>query len=568
MRGAYELLAMIRRRELPTRMVTAAALAIPLWLVDGTLFPPLWLCLVLATQLLDAQIYRRLGETPARGPRLAAGLSTFIASTFYSGLSVYLWAGDSEASHILALLLLAGSLLHVAIHMHSVRNLQLVAALPHAALLLGLPTSAALAGTPEMWAVVIGAVMFLSTLTVAVRRTAGITRKLQAARAEAEQASKAKTDFLATISHEIRTPMNGIVSAANLLDASRLTPAQREQVEILKDSNEMLLSLVNDVLDISKIEAGKLEIEVADVDLAKTLHALGRLWSARASERRLELKVEVSPDTPAVVQLDPLRIKQILFNLISNAMKFTSQGEVCLRLDVTQRSGGRVLRFQVSDTGIGIAPDVLPRLFGAFEQASAGTTRAHGGTGLGLAISRQLAGLMGGTLEATSKLGEGSTFTVELPLVVGADVAADATVPASRDAADLSGVRILVAEDHPVNQRVLELLLAPLGCRVTFCEDGAQAVELAAREVFDVILMDMQMPVMDGLEASRRIRARNGGGPPIVALTANALDHHRAAWAAIGVDGFVSKPIAPADLYTALTTALAPPDKAEIRLRA
>ena len=151
---------------------------------------------------------------------------------------------------------------------------------------------------------------------------------------------------------------------------------------------------------------------------------------------------------------------------------------------------------------------------------------------------------------------------------MGADIAADATVPASRDAADLSGVRILVAEDHPVNQRVLELLLAPLGCRVTFCEDGAQAVELVAREVFDVILMDMQMPVMDGLEASRRIRVQDGGGPPIVALTANALDHHRAAWAAVGVDGFVSKPIAPADLYTALTTALAPPDKAEIRLRA
>ena len=566
MRGAYELLALIRRRELPTRMVTAAALAIPIWLVDGTLFPPLWLGFVLASQFLDAQVYRALGEAPARGRRLAAGLSTLVTSTAYSGLSVYLWTGNSEANRILALLLLAGSLLHIAIHMHPVRSLQLVAGLPHAALFLGLPISAALAGTPEMWAVMIGAVMFLSTLTVAVQRTAATTRELQAARADAEQASRAKSDFLATISHEIRTPMNGIVSAANLLHGSRLTRAQREQVEILKDSNEILLSLVNDVLDLSKIEAGKLEIEMADVDVAKTLRTLHRLWSSRALEKGLEFNLEVSPDAPSMAWLDSLRVKQVLFNLISNAVKFTRQGAVSVRLDISERVGERMLRFQVSDTGIGIAPDVLPRLFGAFEQASAGTTRVHGGTGLGLAISRRLAGLMGGTLEATSRHGEGSTFTLELPLVASAvsDNAADAMLETPCDSADLSGVRILVAEDHPVNQRVLELLLAPLGCRVTFCEDGAQAVDLTAREAFDVILMDMQMPVMDGLEASRRIRAGDGGGPPIVALTANALDHHRAAWAAVGVQRFVSKPITPAELYAMLEDAISGAETARV----
>jgi two-component system, sensor histidine kinase len=569
-RGAYELLAMIRRRELPTRMVTAAALAIPIWIVDGTLFPPLWLGLVLASQYLDAQAYRRLGEAPSLSQRLAVGLSTLATSAAYSGLSVYLWTGDSEANRTLALLLLAGSLLHIAIHMHPVRWLLLVAAAPHAALFLGFPVSAALAGTPEMWAVMIGVVMFMSTLAVAVRRSSDTTRKLQEARAHAEHASAAKSDFLATISHEIRTPMNGIVSAANLLDASRLTRAQREQVEILKDANEMLLSLVNDVLDLSKIEAGKLEIEIADIELAKTLQTLQRLWAPRALEKGLELKLEVSPDAPLVARLDPLRTKQILFNLISNAVKFTRQGGVTVGLNVVERSGESWLRFQVSDTGIGIASDVLPRLFGAFEQASAGTTRVHGGTGLGLAISRRLAGLMGGTLDAASRPGEGSTFTLELPLIVSAVGAlpADAQPLIARGMSDLAGARILVAEDHPVNQRVLELLLAPLNCRVTFCEDGAQAVDLVAREVFDVILMDMQMPVMDGLEASRRIRASDGGGPPIVALTANALDHHRAAWAAVGVHGFVSKPIAPNDLYAAVATAVASAPAANVRKHA
>ena len=567
MRGAYEQLAMIRRRELPTRVVTAAALSIPLGLADATVFPIAWLIAVVASQLLDAHLYQALGAQPGQRRRFWVGLSTLVTSSVYSGLSVYLWTGDSEANRILSLLLLAGSLLHIAIHMHPVRRLLLAAALPHAALFLGLPVVAALAGTPQMWAVAVGGVMFVSTLTVAVRRTSATTRELQEARAHAEQASKAKSDFLATISHEIRTPMNGIVSAANLLHGSSLTPAQREQVEILKDANEMLLSLVNDVLDISKIEAGKLQIETAEVDLAKTLQTLQRLWSARALEKGLALQLEVARDAPPVVRLDPLRIKQILFNLISNAVKFTRAGEVCVRLDVAERSGLQVLRFQVSDTGIGIASDVMPRLFGAFEQASAGTTRVHGGTGLGLAISRQLAGLMGGTLEATSQLGEGSIFTLELPLVVGGQdgLAVAANNPMPVETADLTGARILVAEDHPVNQRVLELLLAPLGCRVTFCEDGAQAVDLTAREAFDVILMDMQMPVMDGLEASRRIRARDGCGPPIIALTANALDHHRAAWAAVGVHGFVSKPIAPAELYALLEDAILAPQAERVQ---
>lgn len=570
MRGAYELLALIRRRELPTRIATAAMLATPLWLVDQTLFPPLWLAAVIASQLLDAEVYRRLGVAPSRNGTIVAGLSTFVTSTIYAGLSVYLWTGDSEANRILALLLLAGSMLHVAIHMHPVRSLQAAAGLPHALLFLGLPASAALEGTLEMWAVMIGAAMFLSTLAVSVRRTAAITQKLQAARAEAEQASVAKSDFLATISHEIRTPMNGIVSAANLLHASRLTRSQREQVEILQYSNEMLLGLVNDVLDLSKIEAGKLELETANVDLVETLQALQRLWSARALEKGLELRLEVSSEAPAVARLDPLRTRQILFNLISNAVKFTRAGAVTVRLDVTTQAGESRLRFQVEDTGVGIAPDVLPRLFGAFEQASVGTTRAHGGTGLGLAISRRLAGLMGGTLDAESRLGEGSTFTLELPLVISdsGPTAANAEGEIGGGTIDLTDARILIAEDHPVNQRVLELLLAPLGCRMTFCDDGSQAVELAAREVFDVILMDMQMPVMDGLEASRRIRTQHGGGPPIVALTANALDHHRAAWTAVGVHGFVSKPIAPDDLYAALATAVGPSEKARRLQRA
>ena len=557
MQRAYELISMTRRREMPTRVVVAAVLAAVLTFADRTYFPLIWLGLVFVTQLADFHCYRGLCDGASRGRIRTVIASTFVTSSVYSGLSFYLWTGDSEANHLLALLLLAGSLLHVAIHMYPVRSLLIAAAAPQAALFFALPLGSWLTGTPDMWAIAIGALLYAAHLAVAIRKASTTTREIQEARARAEQASTAKSDFLATISHEIRTPMNAIVSAANLLRGSPLSPAQHEQVEMLKDANAVLLSLLNDVLDLSKIEAGKLEIETADMDVARMLHGLQRLWQPKAADKSLRLDLVIAPDAPPVVRLDGLRVQQVLFNLISNAVKFTSAGVVTISLNHDLRGGDRVLVFRVSDTGEGIPTDLLPRLFGAFEQASAGTTRVHGGSGLGLAISRRLAGLMGGALEAESVLGVGSTFSLILPLVVG-----QALAPQDHEAADpigLEGLRVLVAEDHPVNQRVLQLLLEPLGCCLTICDDGARAVAIARRETFDAILMDMQMPVLDGLAATGQIKS--GGGvnkrTPVIALTANALEHHRAAWLAAGVDLFVSKPIEPGRLIGALIAARA-----------
>jgi len=558
MGGSYALLAAVRRKELPTRLVMAVILAVAGYFIAPSAWPVAWLALVGLSQMIDWRIYSRTGPQPSRGMIAAWACSTGLTSAVYSALSVYLWIAGDEAGRSLAVLLLAGSLLHVTIHMHHAKDLLLAAAAPHALIFFALPLAAMVQGELSMWTIMLGATLYIAHLAVAFRQASTTTRQIDAERNRAEEASKAKSDFLATISHEIRTPMNAIVTAANLLRGSRLNRAQREQVEILTDANEVLLSLLNDVLDLSKIEAGKMTIEATDTDLPRTLHGLQRLWQPRAVDKGLDLRLEIATDVPRLVLLDPLRLKQILFNLISNAVKFTPKGSVTVRLATGRRGEAETLVFEVVDTGTGIPPEAIQRLFGAFEQGDAGTTRKHGGSGLGLAISRRLAAMMDGALDAESELGRGSTFRLVLPLILGAEgVEADEDAETETPGDGLAGLRILVAEDHPVNQRVLELLLAPLGCELTFCEDGGKAVELAEVQAFDAILMDMQMPVLDGVEATRRIKAGGGvnAAAPVIALTANALEHHRAAWAEVGVASFVSKPIDPRQLMAALALA-------------
>ncbi|MDZ4375712.1 MAG: ATP-binding protein [Phenylobacterium sp.] len=558
MTGSYALLAAVRRKELPTRLILAAALgAIGYWLAPSP-WPLAWLALVVITQIADWAVYRNIRSEPGSRRLALWAFATFASTAVYTSLGAYLWLTGGQPGQLFGLLIAAGGLLHVTIHMHHVKSLLIAAAAPHALVFFSMPLGGVLAGDIHMWAIFAGAVMYAAHLLVAFRQADSTTRQLADERNRAEQASKSKSDFLATISHEIRTPMNAVVTAANLLSGSRLNKAQREQVEILTDANEMLLSLLNDVLDLSRIEAGKLTVEAADADLHRILHGLKRLWLPRAADKGLDLRLEIAADAPRVVSVDLLRLKQILFNLISNAVKFTDKGAVTVRLSAQSEDGRDLLVFEVIDTGDGIAPEVMQRLFGAFEQGDAGTTRAHGGSGLGLAISRKLAVLMDGSLDAESAPGRGSVFRLALPLVPGTTEGIAESEDASDMSADaLAGLRVLVAEDHPVNQRVLELLLAPMGCRLTFCEDGGKAVEIAEVQAFDAILMDMQMPVLDGLEATRRIKA--GGGPnarvQVIALTANALEHHRAAWAAVGVEAFVSKPIDPRLLLASLAQA-------------
>jgi CheY-like chemotaxis protein len=323
------------------------------------------------------------------------------------------------------------------------------------------------------------------------------------------------------------------------------------------------MQVLNDVLDLAKIEAGKLTIEKADVDLRAVVTRCARFWAPRVRDAGLELDIDIPPETPPYVRLDPIRVGQIVFNLLSNAVKFTAHGTITLKVEVEDLGyGSHELVLSVRDTGIGIEPEAMSRLFTAFEQADGSITRRYGGTGLGLAIGQKLAAMMGGYISAVSSPGEGSTFFVRLPVGLCGPPAAE---PADDEAAPMAAsLRLLVAEDNPANQRIIELFLKPIAAEVTLVRNGREAVEAAQLAAFDVILMDMQMPVMDGLQAARAIRASGGpnAGAPILALTANVMESHRRACEEAGMDGHVAKPIDARLLMTAVMGAARPVDDA------
>ena len=562
---AYAMVSLVRYRELKTRIALAAFIGFTAWFVVPSIWPPLWFAAVLATQALDWAVFRRFRHQQDWQPdRLYVALCcavTALGVAVYGSMSVYMWFSGGEVGRVFAMVQCAGGLLHVSLHMHHARPVLISAVAPHATYFLGLPAFSAIASRnwPELL-IAIGCILYMSHLVVTVRQSSSTTGALKAARdaeqharRRAEVASAAKSDFLAVVSHEIRTPMNAVISAANLLRRTRLDSQQREHVSMLIEAGDVLMGLLNDVLDFSKIEAGKMELESAEMVVRDRLSTIVRIWEPRALANGVRLVVRVAPDVPAVVRTDPLRVQQILFNLMSNAVKFTEDGEVSIAVSWAD---GR-LTMAVADTGCGIAADRMAQIFNSFEQADVGTTRRYGGTGLGLSISRKLAELMGGTLSVQSVYGEGSTFVLSLPMTVVEKATIQPARPVETEGS-LAGRSILAADDHEVNRRILQLLLEPHGCHLTLVENGAEAVDVASTQRFDAILMDMQMPVMDGLEATRRIRAAAmNGATPVIALTANALDLHRAAWEAAGVQGFLTKPIDPGLLATTLAAACA-----------
>jgi signal transduction histidine kinase/ActR/RegA family two-component response regulator len=378
---------------------------------------------------------------------------------------------------------------------------------------------------------------------------------LETALERAEAANRAKSEFLANMSHEIRTPLNGVLGMADVLGRGALDPSQREAVASIAASAGRLNRVLGDLLDLSRLEAGQIEIQAEPFELGELLDELMDEYQPAARAKGLALEASARLAAGARVVGDAPRLKQILDNLISNAIKFTERGFV--ELSVTPGEGADDYRFEVRDSGVGFAPVDAERLFGRFEQGDGSFTRAHGGAGLGLALCRELAGLMGGSISAIGYAGRGAVFTFTAPL--------KSAPPALREPGEASGAqgtvpRVLVVDDNDVNRKLVELILGTIDAEIVSVENGLEAVRATERGVFDLVLMDLQMPVMDGLTAIRRIRAWEEAGQhgrmPIVVLSANVMNEHRQASAAAGADGHIGKPVGVEQLISAVQAAV------------
>jgi len=383
------------------------------------------------------------------------------------------------------------------------------------------------------------------------------------AQAEAMRAeSAAKSAFLANMSHEIRTPLNGVLGMAQALAQEPLSDSQKQMVEVMLDSGRTLMAVVNDILDLSKADAGKLTITPIESDLHVGLTRMAELFRAKAAEKGLELALDLDADLPRMARLDPVRTRQCIGNLVSNAVKFTERGRITLAARMILRDGRTMIEISVSDTGLGMTQEQVSRLFADFMQADDSTTRRFGGTGLGLAITRRLARLMGGDVTVDSRPGHGSTFR----LTIAAEAIASETQPAATvlqrpqadPGAELRGKRILLTDDNAMNRKVTQMFMAPFNLTVVEAANGLEALEKLETEPFDVVLMDIHMPVMDGVEAVKRIRA--SGKPwanvPVVALTADAMEGDRERYVAMGMTTYVAKPIDQRELIATVVSLL------------
>jgi CheY-like chemotaxis protein len=380
--------------------------------------------------------------------------------------------------------------------------------------------------------------------------------ELQAALKAAEGASEAKSAFLANMSHELRTPLNGVVGMAQALAAEASSPDQARKADIIARSGGHLLCLLNDVLDLSQIEAGALRLKPEPVDPAALVEEVCALFAEAARDKGLSLHADTTA-LPAEVRADPVRLRQVLSNLVANAIKFTDSGSVNVRADASEDGPGRWrLEFAVADTGCGVSPDDQARLFQRFSQADPSMARRHGGAGLGLVIARELARAMGGDVTLSSTLDEGSVFTVT---VMAESARPAVAAPGATEQTNLHGARVLLVDDNEINRLVARCFIEPLGARVEEAASGQAAIEAFTEERFDLVLLDVHMPGLGGVETLQRLRALPGGDAPVIAITADALSGDAERLMAAGMDGYVAKPVDRAVLIAACSDQLARP---------
>lgn len=558
--------ALHRRRHLPLRLLSTGVIIAFFFPVAGVLVTLMWATTYTGAQLLELFAANRLRSAvgASRTRAYYASIVSMLTSVACFAVIAVMWSASSDLGAAYAVYLLAGSIMHTVSFAHLNRS---------AFLILNAPVALALAAQPLLVGIshrswwdalcMTVAVALMITCTVKVWRglreswflELALRDELQAALAKAEGASEAKSAFLATMSHEIRTPLNGVLGMSQALEATETCPDRREQLRIIRESGHALRAILNDVLDMSKIEAGMLCIEHIDLDLGHIMNDVAATFTSSAAQRDLTLTVRTAD--VGCYRGDPVRIRQVLSNLISNAIKFTHEGTIEV---AAAEDAGRVV-IEVSDTGIGIDPSATAMLFSKFVQADASTTRRYGGTGLGLAITSDLVELMGGTISVRSVAGQGSTFRIELPLASSSGLVGG-TPKRGSEAPDVGALRVLAAEDNPANRMVLQALLAGVQIDLVMVTNGQEAVEAWEREPWDLILMDVQMPVLDGPTAAAKIRAAElitgRERTPILAVTANALDHQIAQYRASGMDDHVTKPILVGDLFAAIDRAMTP----------
>ena len=501
---------------------------------------------------------REDGRTPL-AVRLCPGAAF---ATTWSVMAALCWIHGAPPMKFAALIILFGLLIE-GLKYSSLSQTAMLALIPPPIIALSV-AAIGYGGFSLLGQVMIGVTLLGLTAYVlnAMRLVRAGALALEKAQAEAQEASRAKSAFLAMMSHELRTPMNGVLGMAHALGTTKLDARQSDYLDTIIQSGDGLMAILNDILDLSKIEAGKLELEVVPFEIRVLGRQLHRVWAETARAKGLDLVLDIAPDTPRWLSGDPVRVRQILLNLLSNALKFTPEGRI--RVAIAPHAAGGV-EIAVSDTGVGMSDEQQAKLFTPFVQGDRSIARKYGGTGLGLSICRDLAQMMGGRIMATSRPAEGSTFTVVLDLPAARAPRPEAVPDV---APQLAGARVLVVDDNPANLAVARAVLEAVGVLVVTAGDGRQALARLRVEDFDLVLMDVHMPVMDGIEALRRVRNGEGGRPdmPVLALTADAMSGEAERLVGLGFDEAQPKPIQPAGLLRAIARRRSPaPARAKSR---